>query len=323
MANTCLLENETNIQEIKGLITSIQDYSVHDGYGIRMLVFLKGCPLKCKWCQNPEAMKGGIDIEYHASLCTRCCECFKVCPVGAIVDPKESEDKIHRIDREKCTKCGLCATGCRWGAITSVGQWMTVEQLADKIEKVKPFFKGSGGITISGGDPVFQAKFSAALLKTCRERCIHTAIETCGFTTYEIFKCLADYCDLVLYDIKHMDDKKHRWGTGQSNKLILENLSRFVNESEIECVVRVPLIPDFNDDEDNIRNTARFLAGLKRPPRLDLLPFNILASSKYSLIGLDAKYKYKNVKRQSDEFIDHLVKIAASEGLVVTTQGLW
>jgi pyruvate formate lyase activating enzyme len=323
MANSCLLENETNIKEIKGLITSIQDYSVHDGYGIRMLVFLKGCPLRCKWCQNPEAVKSGIEIEYHSSLCTRCGECFKVCPEGAIIDPQKSEDKTKRIDRQKCTKCGLCVKACRWGTLSSVGQWMTVEQILKKVERIIPFFKDSGGITISGGDPVFQPKFSAALLKSCREMGIHTAIETSGFTTYDIFKCLADYCDLVLYDIKHMDNKKHIWGIGQSNKLIHENLTRFVKESDIECVVRVPLIPGYNDDIENIRKTAKFLSSLRRPPKLDLLPFNVFAGSKYKIIGLEVEYQYSNAKRQTEDHLNKLVEAAKSYGLDVITEGLW
>jgi pyruvate formate lyase activating enzyme len=323
MPNSCLLDNETDIKQIKGFITNFQDYSVHDGYGIRMLVFLKGCPLRCNWCQNPEAVNSGIEIEYHSALCTRCGECFKVCPAGAIIDPKLSDDKTNRIDREKCTKCGLCVNSCRWGALTSIGQEMTVEEVVKKVERIKPFFKDGGGITISGGDPVFQPKFSAAILKSCRELSIHTAIETSGYTTYEIFKCLADYCDLVLYDIKHMDNQKHIEGTGHPNPLILENLSRFVAESETECVVRLPLIPGFNDDIENVSRTAKFLASLKRPPRLDLLPFNILAGSKYKLIGMEKDYPYTQTKRQSDDYVNKLADIAASIGVKVSTQGLW
>jgi pyruvate formate lyase activating enzyme len=323
MENSCISDNLSDLKNTMGLITTLQDYSVHDGYGLRMIVFLKGCPLRCKWCQNPEAVKNGIDIQYRSALCRRCGECFKVCPVGAIIDPKASDNTTHRIDRAKCTKCGLCVKACRWGALESVGDWFSVEYILNKAERLIPFFKNSGGITVSGGDPVFQPQFTAALLRCSRQMGIHTAIETSGFANYETFDCITRDCDLVLYDIKHMDDARHKWGTGQSNQIILENLARFVRENKTECVVRLPLIPGFNDDAENVLRTALFLASLARPPRLDLLPFNIFAGSKYKIIGLEADYPYADTKRQTDEVINHLRTIAMSTGLEVTTQGLW
>ena len=320
---SCISGDESTLKKTRGLVTTLQDYSVHDGYGLRMIVFLKGCPLRCRWCQNPEAVKTGTDIQYRNLLCRRCGECFKVCPTQAIIDPKANDGTTDRINRAKCTNCGLCVKACRWGALGSVGDRVTVDYILDKAQRLIPFFRNSGGITVSGGDPLFQPRFTAALLRCCRQIGIHTAIETCGFASYENLDCITRDCDLVLYDIKHMDDNKHKWGTGQSNKIILENLARFVREKKTECVVRLPLIPGFNDDIENVRRTAQFLASLVRPPRLDLLPFNILAGSKYQIIGLEKDYPYANAKRQPDETINNLQAIVRDTGIEVTTQGLW
>jgi pyruvate formate lyase activating enzyme len=310
----------------KGLVTNLQDYSVHDGYGLRLLLFLKGCPLRCKWCQNPETVKSHVEIEYRSALCQRCGECFKVCPVeGAIIDPATTEDKTRRIDRDKCTNCGLCCKACPQEALATVGELMTVGQIMDKVERLIPFYKGSGqgGLTISGGEPLFQPKFTWKLLKSCTELGVHTAIETCGFVKYEILESMIPYLDLMLFDIKHIDDESHKKGTGQSNKLILENLTRFVSENNTECVVRLPLIPGFNDDEENVRRTAQFLSSLKRPPRLDLLSFNDYASSKYKVMGLEHVYQYAGAKKQPIETLKKLLEIAKLSGLEVTTEGLW
>jgi pyruvate formate lyase activating enzyme len=305
--------------EQTGFITNWQDYSVHDGYGIRLIVFYKGCPLRCKWCQNPENVDSFFEVEYHSSLCQSCGRCSEVCPVkGAII-----EDKERRIDRDKCTRCMSCCETCPSKALARVGQWMTVGEVVNRIIRYQPFYRssGEGGVTLSGGEPLFQPEFTLKLLKSCREFGVHTAIETCGLAGYEKFKSIAINCDLILYDIKHMNDGSHKRGTGQSNSQILENLARFRNESDIECVVRIPLIPGFNDDEENITETAKFLKSLKRVPRVDLLPFNELASSKYRVMGLE--YDYWETRRQPEEIIKRLKEIVESYGIEVTTEGLW
>jgi len=310
---------DISIDQEKGFITNWQDYSVHDGYGLRVLIFLKGCPLRCKWCQNPENVNPFYEIEYYPMLCQDCGNCSKICPIeGAIV-----EDKSQRIDRDKCTRCMLCCDTCPSKALVQVGQWITIEQVMNRMIRYQPFFKGSdpGGVTISGGEPTFQPGFTLRLLKSCREIGISTAIETCGFVSYEIFRDIAQDCDLILYDIKHMDDERHKRGVGQSNKLILENLSKLCGESDVECVVRIPLVPGFNDDEKNIEETAKFVLSLKRPLRIDLLPFNELASSKYTALGL--AYEYADARRQSDEKISRLKEVIQSKGLEVSSEGLW
>ena len=300
-----------------GKIVNIQDYSVHDGYGIRTLVFLKGCPLRCPWCQNPEAISPDYEIKYQASLCIECFKCAEVCPMDAIV-----KDKSKRIDRNKCNFCMYCTESCPSKGLSRVGTKMSVEEVMKPILSYRPFYDASekGGITLSGGEPTFQPKFSMGLLKRCKEFGIHTAMETCGYTNYDVLKSLIEYLDLLLYDVKHMDDELHKKFTGVSNKLILENLERISKEHDIECVIRIPLICGFNDDEDNIRKTANFVSSLGIN-RIDLLPFNELPSGKYKSLGHDWEYKY--AKRQSDELMRNLKKMIESYNFEVTIGGLW
>jgi pyruvate formate lyase activating enzyme len=300
----------------KGVIVNLQDYSVHDGYGIRTLVFLKGCPLQCPWCQNPEAIRFDYEIKYQAQRCIECFKCEEVCPRGAIV-----KDRERRLDKSKCDRCMLCVQNCPSRALSQVGLEMSVEEVLRPILSYKPFYDGSekGGVTLSGGEPTAQPEFSLALLQRCREHGIHTAMETCGYCSYEVLKSLVDHLDLVLYDVKQMDDEVHQRFAGVSNKRILDNLERVVGEG-VECVVRIPLISGFNDDEGNIRETSRFVRslGIKK---LDLLPFNDLPSGKYKTLGMD--WEYKHAERQSADVLERYQSIAAAYGLEVTIGGLW
>ncbi len=183
---------------------------------------------------------------------------------------------------------------------------MTVGEVMKPILSYKPFYETSerGGVTLSGGEPTFQPKFTLDLLKRCLEYGIHTAMETCGYASYEVLQSLMEYLNLLLYDLKHMDDELHKKHTGVSNQLILENLEKVSKENQIECVIRIPLIGGFNDDHENIEETCRFVSslGIKK---LDLLPFNELPSGKYKMLGQDWEYKYS--KRQSDEVLRELI----------------
>lgn len=305
-----------------GWITNLQDFVVHDGPGLRVLVFLKGCPLRCRWCQNPEGLAPLPEIEYRASLCLGCLRCLEVCPIpGAIV-----EDKERRIDRSKCIECMACVDACLGTALRRVGEWVSVEQLLQRIERYKPFFDSSdrGGVTLSGGDPAFQPEFVLRLLNSCREIGIHTAMETCGHANYETLKRLAQNLDLLIYDIKHMDEATHVIGTGISNRLILENLKRLCKDLEIkdlEIVVHVPLITGFNDDDENIIKSAEFVSSLKKIKHVDLLPFNELPSGKYKAMGLN--WEYVEVRQQSSERLAQVKNIVESYGLEVSIGGLW
>jgi len=305
--------------EVKGLITNLQDFAVHDGPGLRVLVFFKACPLRCKWCQNPESLFPYPEIIYRSSLCLGCLRCMEVCPVpGAIV-----EDEERRIDRDKCVRCMKCVESCLGRALSQVGEWMSVDQLVKKIVKYAPFFSSSerGGVTLSGGEPTAQPKFVLELLEACREYGIHTVIETCGYTSYEILKGIAQSVDIVIYDIKHMNETDHIIGTGVSNKLILENLQRLCKEVNTEIVIHLPLICGFNDDDENVRRTAEFVKSLKRVRHVSLLPFNELASGKYKSMGL--VWEYADMRRQTDERLTELKNIVESYKLSADIGGLW
>jgi len=245
--------------------------------------------------------------------------CAEVCPVpGAII-----KDKEKRIDRKKCIGCMNCIDACLGKALQKVGDQMSIEQVLKNVLPYKPFFDHSdrGGITLSGGDPTFQPTFTLGLLRVCREHGIHTAVETCGYTKYDILKQIAEASDLIIFDIKHIDENSHIQGTGISNRAILENLTRLCEEVHTEIVVHVPLISGFNDDEENISKIAKFVSSLKKIGHIDLLPFNELALEKYGALGRD--WEYARAKRQSPEQLARLQEIVKSYGLEVTIGGLW
>jgi len=310
---------EEDIESLKGLVVDIQDFAVHDGPGLRVLVFLKGCPLRCEWCQNPECIAPYPEIEFHPSVCLGCLRCSQACPIpGAII-----LDKDNRIDRSKCIRCMRCVEVCLGKALRQIGQTLSVKDVLERIVQYNPFFRHSesGGLTLSGGEPTFQPEFTLGLLTECRKHGIHTAVETCGYAKYEILKEVAEAADLILYDIKHMDEASHIQGTGQSNNLILDNLQRLCRDVDTEIAIRIPLICGFNDDDENVRKSAEYVSSLKRIKRLDLLPFNQLASSKYR--AMNQEWKYETAVRQSDTQLARLRDIVESYGLRTTIGGLW
>jgi len=216
-----------------------------------------------------------------------------------------------------------CVDVCLGKALRKVGQLITVEQLLERLVKHKPFFDHSdrGGITLSGGEPTFQPEFTLRLLKSCREIGLHTAVETCGYANYETLREIAQNVDLLLYDIKHMDEAIHIIGTGSSNRLILENLRRLCQELNTEIVVRIPLICQFNDDDENIIKTTQFVNSLERIAHIDLLPFNPLASGNYRAMGLE--WEYAEVRQQAPERLTRLQELVQSYGFETTMGGLW
>ncbi len=306
-----------NKKKILGLIANIQDYSVHDGYGLRSIVFLKGCPLRCSWCQNPECINKDAEIIFRSKLCINCNACHEVCLMGAISLEKSS----NKIDRIKCNLCMKCVDACKPKAISRIGIYMSVEQVTNIICQYKAFYKGSdrGGVTVSGGEPMYQSQFTTELLKNCQAENIHTAMETSGFINYEILNKSLNYLNLILYDVKHMNDAIHIKATGVSNALVLSNLKKLASYNNPECIVRIPLIPNFNDTIENLTNTVEFLRsiGIKK---LDILPFNDLASGKYKQMG--QAWVFKRVKRQKDEKLLQFKKIAESFNLDTTIGGL-
>ncbi len=273
---------------ISGQVFNIQRYSIHDGAGIRTLVFFKGCPLRCLWCCNPESQKSGPELGFVASRCVsaRECEapCVPACPAGAIrMDPEGRPD----IDRGACDACGRCAAACLKKALQVVGREMTVEEVMAEVEKDRPFYRRSGGgITLGGGEPLAQHRFAVALLEAAREAGLHTALETCGYAPWGHFAEVLRHVDLLQFDIKHLDAARHRELTGQPNDLILSNLRKVASAvSPGDVIIRVPVVPGCNDSPDNIRETARFVAGLDFE-QIELVPYHRLGVPKYRQYGM-------------------------------------
>ncbi|MBQ3276413.1 MAG: glycyl-radical enzyme activating protein [Oscillospiraceae bacterium] len=263
-----------------GTIFNIQRYSIHDGCGIRTILFLKGCPLHCPWCSNPESQSSAPEITFAKDKCIGCGYCVKECGTGALA---LDQGRIS-LRRDLCSKCGKCTGACYAHALEMAGQTITVEEAFEEIEKDALFYKASkGGVTLSGGEPLMQIDFATALLKKCKENGIDTAIETTGYQKWEDIEKIAPYIDTFLYDIKLFDGEKHRRITGVHNDLILENAAKITAIGKT-LVVRVPVIPGVNDDLENLRATVRFAASI-RAAGVNLLPYHRLGENKYGLLG--------------------------------------
>lgn len=285
-----------NRGETKGLIFNIQKFSIHDGAGIRTLIFLKGCPLRCIWCCNPESQSYEKEVMFVQKNCFACGTCAAVCPRQGI------DLETFQIDRKACDACGTCAKTCYANAKKVVGKWQSVYEIMEKIEQDRIFYHNSGGgVTIGGGEPTAQPQFTAELLNACKKSNLHTAMETCGHGPWEKIKSIFPYLDQVFFDLKHMDEKRHRALTGVGNKLILENAK---NVAELGCDItfRIPLVPGCNDDQENIRKTGEFvrkLAGDSGRIRLELLPYHGLGSDKY--VWLDQSYQLSELQSSGKE----------------------
>jgi pyruvate formate lyase activating enzyme len=291
------VENKRN-KEAKGIIFNIQRYSIHDGPGIRTTVFLKGCPLKCFWCQNPESQEKKPEVLWNKSVCSLCGRCIDICPTGA----NRLSEKGLILDRERCLGCGKCVEACSSQGRTLVGTEMTVDEVMDEVLRDKAFYDNSeGGVTLSGGDPIMQPEFSLRLLQRCKEQGLHTAIETCGFTSWQTLEGLLNHTDLILYDIKCLDPIKHQNATGKHNRLILENAKKIAKSKKMK--VRVPLVPGFNDSVEDIQAILDFVKGKLKlgSAEIELLPYNKLGEGKYD--RLDRESSRPSMEPQSEEHI--------------------
>lgn len=273
------------------LITEIQRYCISDGPGIRTLIFLKGCSLDCPWCHNPECKSPEIDIYYHEDKCQKCGKCIEICPQRAISWLSSKKEAILR-DREKCSKCLKCVESCPFKALEKVGQALAFDRIIDEALRDRAFYETSGGgITLSGGDPLFFPEYSLKLLKKFKAEMIHTAVETSGSYKWEILEEIAEYTDLFLYDIKCMDPTMHKRFIGVDNKLILNNL-RKLSAVKANIRIRVPVIPRFNNNKENFELLVDYLQSLENPVlAVDLLPFHNSAEKKYIQLGLNYAYK--------------------------------
>ncbi len=275
-------------RDASGIIFNIQKFSVHDGPGIRTTVFLKGCPLRCAWCANPESQSIKRQVLWDADKCLHCGHCAAGCRAGAI---RMDEGQIH-INHSLCERCGTCVSGCPGRALEWEGFRMSVREVLDVVLQDVDFYEESGGgMTLSGGEMLMQPDFSYHLLLAAKEEGIRTCCETTGQAAPDVFARVTDPADQLLFDMKHWNDQKHREGTGVSNALILENLRAAVAAGK-PVLVRVPVIPGFNDSPDD----AREMSALMRKTGIEtcqLLPFHQFGEKKYARLGKD--YRYKDV----------------------------
>ncbi|MFX1350077.1 MAG: glycyl-radical enzyme activating protein, partial [Promethearchaeota archaeon] len=240
----------------EGIIFNIQRYSIHDGPGIRSTVFLKGCPLKCKWCSNPESINPYPEIFLRGEKCNQCGKCLDACLPEAIILSKNS----IQINRDKCNLCMKCVSACSLGAINHIGRKVTVNEVVSEVMRDELFYNNSGGgVTISGGEPLYQIDFTLNLLREFKKRSLHTSIDTTGYAKWEEIEKILDYVDLVLFDIKHLNSEMHQMGTGVKNELIVNNLNRILKKRK-KVWIRIPVIPDFNDSNQFMRELAEFLS---------------------------------------------------------------
>lgn len=280
------------------IVTNIQGYSIHDGPGIRTVVFLKGCPLRCKWCANPENLENGMQIGFIQKLCTGCGRCAKTCRYGAIL-PGDGP----RIDREACTRCGECVETCYYKALVRYGEAMTAEEVFGKVRRDKMFYDSSGGgVTVSGGEPLTRPGFVAELFALCQEEQIHTCIETCGCVPQKAFGEVLPVTDLFYFDLKIADPEIHRQYTGVDNAQILAN-ARYLAGAGAQILFRQPLIPGISDTDENISGIAAFIRSLDRPElALQLMPYHRMGLSKYA--ALDKPYELEDVRIMSAEEVE-------------------
>ena len=296
-------------------VFNVQTYSIHDGPGIRVTVFLKGCPLRCLWCANPESNLATPQLMTYGTKCTGCGRCLSVCPKNAIsIGPDKNGKMIAITDRARCVDCGKCVDICPNEAREIAGKPMTVKEVLDKVLRDKLFIDASGGgMTVSGGECLMHPDFTEALLYAAKQAGLHTAIESCSFASREVIDQVFQYVDLGLLDVKHMDSDKHKEYTGVPNWVILDNIKHVYHDLKVPVIVRVPTIPGYNDSDENIAATAQFTRDELGPDvPVNLLPYHHLGESKNESLGKEINW---SIEIPTDEHMEHLKAIVESYGL--------
>lgn len=294
-----------------GRIFDIQRFSLHDGPGIRTTVFFKGCNLHCYWCHNPESQLSHNELQQYPAKCIGCGQCLLHCPKGAL----SRVAGVIEIDRTLCDGCGICADVCCAGALVLAGRLATPASVMDTVRRDRAFYeKSGGGVTISGGEPLFQHEFLTELLNLCRAEGIDTAIETAGHVPWAWFEDVLDLTDLFLFDIKHADEARHRLGTGVGIELIRHNLEGLLRR-KARVWVRIPVIPGFNADPADMGRIAGSLAHLQGIEKVELMPFHRLGTGKCESLG--RTYVAEHLAPPSREELVELAALFAAKGLPI------
>lgn len=297
---------------MNGNIIDIKKFTVHDGPGIRSTVFLKGCPLRCIWCHNPEGIESKINLWYFEKKCICCNKCVAACKNYALV--AENSQPHILINKAKCTNSGDCVDVCPTAALCFDGKEVSDQYVVNVLLEDKPFYDQSGGgITLSGGDPLFQSDFSLEILKACKNQKIHTAIETCMYSKREIIEEFFNYVDLFIVDLKIFDSSEHKKYTGVENELIKSNFKSIASQKE-NVMVRIPLIPGITATKENIRQIARFVHNVNSSIPIELMNYNLLAENKYRIMGKEYDI-IKGMKPLSDIELDELCQAIHDEGV--------
>ena len=300
--------------KITGCVFNIQKFCTNDGPGIRTTVFLKGCPLDCMWCHNPESKSRLPQLSFNKDKCTYCGACLEVCaPKGHAF-----EENKHSLDRSLCVMCGRCAGACPSGSLEVIGQTMDADEVMKAVLKDKPFYRGEGGMTVSGGEPFYQFSFLMELLKSARENGIHTCVETSGFTSRANMEKAAEYIDLFLYDCKLTTNEAHKKYTGVPNEPILENLF-MVDEMGKKVILRCPIIPGINDNDEHFQGIANIANKLKNIVRVEVMAYHSLGESKAQ--NTDMEYLLHGVEHMSEDRAKEIVAKIASLTDVAVKRG--
>ena len=298
-----------SLRDVRGVVFAFDQTATHDGPGLRMLVYLKGCPLGCIWCHSPESRRPGPQIVWYGARCVKCGACVERCPQGL-----RSPEPLAGPDPDACLLCEACVAACTAGAIEVKGGRILAGEIVDQAARQRAFFDASGGgVTLSGGEPMLQPQFAVAMLRLLQDQGIHTAVETSGLVTWDELEAVADATDLFLYDLKHASDELHRRDTGVSNATILENLARLI-AAGADVIVRVPCIPGLNGTPEVVADIAR-AARDRGATRISLLPFNPATPGKYA--WLQQPCPVAGIKAQTRDQMSVLEDVARAEGLTV------